>query len=216
MAFTLSTGATVNIAKTYSAAIAMSAVTNATEAVATLAASHGVTAGTYLELTSGWGKIDKMVVRVKSVATNDVVLEGLNTSEQMYFTPGSGIGSVRRITAWTQLTQIKDISSSGGEQSFAEATTLDSLVERKIPTMRSAVTMNMTVYDDPALAWYADVTKASDSSTPYALRMDLPGGSKMLANAYWSLQKVPMIARNEVLGTQMTLTYAADPIRYAS
>jgi len=216
MAFTLSTGATVNIAKTYSSSVNMTALTNAAEAVATLGAGHGVTVGDYLEITSGWGKLDKMVVRVKALATNDATLEGVNTTSTSAYPAGGGVGSVRRITAWSQITQVKDLSSSGGDQQFADATTLSDVVQRQIPTTRSAVTMNLTVFDDPSLAWYADATKASDSSTPYGLRIDLANGSKVVANAYWSLQKVPMIAKNEVLGTQMSLTYAADPIRYAT
>lgn len=216
MAITLATGSVISVAKTYGSSSTMSAITNATEAVATLGAGHGVVVGDYLEITSGWGKLDKRVVRAKTVATNDVTLEGINTSSTTTFPSGSGIGSIRRITAWDNLSQIKDISSSGGDQQFADITAIDDLVERKVPTIRSAVTMNMTVFDDPTLAWYATVTAASDTSTPAALRISLANGSKLVANAYWSLQKVPTITKNEALGTTISLAYAADPVRYST
>lgn len=216
MGKTLSTGSVIAIAKTYSAAVSMTAITNAAEAVATLAAGHGVIAGDYIEVTSGWGKLDGRVVRVKAVSTNDVTLEGMDTTSTTTYPAGTGGGSIRRITAWSNLSQLKNLSSSGGEQQFADVTAVDDVVERKIPTIKSAVTMDVEVFDDPALAWYADVSKASDSATPYGLRMTFPNGSKVVANAYWSLRKIPTVAKNEALTTGISLSYAADPMRYAS
>lgn len=216
MAITLATGSTISVAKTYGTSVAMSAISNAAEAVATLGAGHSVVVGDYLEVTSGWGKLDKRLVRVKTVATNDITFEGINTVSTTTYPAGSGIGSVRRITAWDNLSQVKDISSSGGDQQFADTTAIDDLVEKKVPTIRSAVTMNLTVFDDPSLAWYATVTAASDSSTPAGLRISLANGSKLVANAYWSLMKVPTITKNEALGTSISLSYAADPVRYAT
>ncbi len=215
MAFTLATGSQVFVARQFGASKTMSAVTKAAEAVATLEAGHGITAGTYIEVTSGWGKLNQRIVRVKAVATNDVTLEGIDTTGSA-FTASGGVGSVRAITQWTEVTQVKDLSSSGGDLQMADATSISDVVERKIPTVRSAITMNLTVYDDPALAWYADVTVASDSATPYGLKMVLANGSRLVANSYWSLNKVPSVTKNEVLTTQLSLTYAADPVRYAA
>jgi hypothetical protein len=38
----------------------------------------------------------------------------------------------------------------------------------------------------------------------------------MVANAYWSLLRVPTMAQNEAMMTQMNLSYAAEPVRYYS
>jgi hypothetical protein len=43
-----------------------------------------------------------------------------------------------------------------------------------------------------------------------------PNGSKTVANAYWSLMRVPTMAQNEALMTQISLSYAAEPVRYAN
>ena len=220
MAITLATGSIFAIAKTYGTSVNMTAVTNSatatTEAVATLAAGHAVVVGDYLEMTSGWGRLDKRVVRAKVVATNDITLEGVITYDTAKFPAGTGIGSIRRITAWSNLSQVKDVSSGGGDQQYADITCIDDVVERKIPTIRSAVTTDLTVFDDPTLSWYADVTTASDSATPYGLRIITPNGARLVSNAYWSLMKTPQIAKNEGLGTKISLSFAADPIRYAA
>jgi hypothetical protein len=216
MAITISTGTSISIAKTYGVAVNMTALTNAVEAVATLGAGHGVVVGDYLELTSGWDLLNSRVVRVKTVATNDVTLEAVNTVNTVKYPSGTGTGTIRRITVWTQLSQLKDLSASGGDQQFADITSLSDKTTKQVPTVRSAVTMNIGVYDDPNLAWYGDVTTASDNSTPYGLLMVFPNGSKLAANAYWSLQKVPTIGKNEALGSSISLSYAADPIRYSA
>jgi hypothetical protein len=216
MAITLSTGATLAIAKTYGNAITMSALSNATEAVASLTDASSISANDYLEVTSGWGLLDKRVVRVKSKSTNDVVLESIDTTNTTKYPASSGTGSVRKITAWENLSQVKSLSASGGELQFADTTSIDDVVAKQQPTIRSAVSMTIDCYDDPTLAWWDEVVTASDARTPYGFRMSLPNGSKMVANAYWSMNKVPTTETNQALVTQITLSFAAEPVRYST
>lgn len=216
MSKTLATRIKFSIAKTYGASVTMTAVTNASEAVATLGAGHSVIVGDYLELTSGWGLLNGKIVRVKTVATNDVTFEGINTSSTSKYPSGTGTGSVRRITAWDQLSQIKNVSSSGGDQQFADATSLDDDVEVKIPTIKSARSMSLEFFDDPTLAWYATVAAASDAVVPTAVLIQPPNGSKIVGNAYWGLMKEPNIQKNEVMTSTITLTMNAESTRYAS
>ena len=217
MAITLSTGATASVAKTYATSVDISAITNASDAVCTTGSAHSISVGDYVEISSGWGLLDKRVVRAKTGTTGStLVLEGVNTTDTTKYPVGTGIGSVRRITAWSQLSQIKDVAASGGSQNFADVTTISDVVQRQVPTTRAAVTMTMNVFDDPTLAWYADVTAADTARTPYGLLMAFPNGSKLVANAYWSLMKVPTMANNAALETQISLSYAAEPIRYST
>ncbi len=62
MAVTLTTGTLVAIASTYGSSVNMTAISNASEAVATLAGGHSVVVGDYLEVTSGWDRLDKRIV----------------------------------------------------------------------------------------------------------------------------------------------------------
>ena len=213
---TLSTGVALAIAKTYSTSSNVTAITNAAEAVATVAAGHGITVGDYIEVSSGWDLLDKRILRVKTVVTNDITLEGLNTADTTKYPSGTGVGTVRRITAWTNLSQVKGLSASGGDMQFANITSISDTVSKQIPTIRNAVSMNIDVYDDPTLPWYADVSLASDARAPYGLRMSFPNGSKLVANAYWSLQRVPSVTINEAMTSQISLSYAAEPMRYAA
>lgn len=216
MAITISTGTGVDIAKTYGTSVNMTAITNAAEAVATLAAGHGVVVGDILEITSGWGRLDKRLARVKTVATNDVTLEGINTSSTTLYPALSGAGTVRKITAWDEVTQIKEMSVSGGDQQYADITTITDVTAKQAPTIRNAVTLNLTVMDDPALAWYPTVNTVSETAAMAGLRMRFPNGSKLFGNGYWSLQKTPNVSMNEAITARVDVSYVSEPTRYTT
>ena len=221
MAITLSTGATISVAKTYVpaynvAGTTVTQVTNNNPAVAS--ATNTLSNGDYVVLTSGWGLLDMRVVRVASVTGSTFALEGIDTSDTVKYPGGPtvGAGTFKKITAWTALSQVKSMNASGGAQQFADITSITDTVKRQIPTIKDAVTMTVDVYDDPTLPWYADVGVADTARSPYGLKMTFPNGSVLASNAYWSIMKVPTMATNEALMTQLSLSHAAEPVRYAS
>lgn len=217
MSVTLSTGSQYRIAKTYAASIAFSTITNLQDPTITTASAHSINVGDYVEITSGWGRLNHRIVRAKTGTTGStLVLENINTADVLKYPAGAGGGSIRRITAWTDITQVKSISASGGTQNYADITDITDVVERKIPTTRSAIDVTLDIYDDPSLAWYADVVVADEARTPYGFLI-IPANSKpLVANAYWSLMRVPTMAINEAMMTQISLSYAAEPVRYTS
>lgn len=216
MAITRSTGTQVAIASTYGSSSNMTAITNATEAVATLAASHGVVVGDFLEVTSGWDRLNGRIVRVKTVVTNDITFEGINTTSTSAYPAGTGTGSIRRITAWTSITQItSELSVSGGDPQFADITTLTDTIQKQIPTTRTPVQVTLPVFYDPALSWWAPVLAASDAATPTALRMVFSNNSRLVANGYWSLRQVPTVQDSTLRG-EISISFFSDPTTYAT
>lgn len=164
MAITLSTGATLSVAKTYAAPLSFTVISNATNAVCTVVGST-IVAGDYVEVSSGWGLLDKRVVRAYTGSSaTSLILEGVDTSNTSKYPVGTGIGSVRKVTAWSQLSQVKGVPQLA--QNFADITAIDDVVERQIPTTKTAVsTSTAEVFDDPTLAWYTDVS-AADETVP--------------------------------------------------
>jgi hypothetical protein len=216
MAITLAVGTVVAYASTYGASVAMSAISNASEAVATLAGGHGVVVGDYLEVTSGWDRLNARIVRAKVVATNDITFESVNTVSTTNFPAGTGTGSIRRITAWTNLSQLtSDIATSGGDINFADITTLVDTIRKQIPTQRNPQSVTLPGYYDATLSWFAGVTSISDSATATGFRMSFPNSNKLVAKAYWSLNPVPSIS-DSTLRSQIDVTFAAAPIVYTT
>ena len=220
MAITLSTGATVAVAKTYSpilslAGTTITAISNASPASVT--ATHSLSAGDFVVIASSWGLLDMRVCRVAGVTgTTAFTLEGVDTTDTAKYPATTGVpATFRKIAAWSQLSQVKGVSASGGAQQFADITSITDTVKRQIPTIKDAVTMTIDVFDDPALSWYTDVSVADDARSPYGLLMTFPNGSKLVANSYWSILDVPTMVTNEALMTQISLSYAAEPLRYS-
>lgn len=216
MSITLSTGTQVAVAQTYGTGFTITAITNATEGVATLSASHGIVVNDIFEVSSGWGRLDKRLVRAKVVATNDVTMESINTSSTTFYPTGLGTGTGREITAFASITQIKEPASSGGETQFTDITTLDDVLQKQAPTVQSPYVVTLTVYDDPTLSWYAIVQAAMDSNAITGLRFTFPSGAKAYLNGYISLQQTPTIAINTPLTTKVTFTAIALVTRYTS
>ena len=216
MAFTLVSGTTVSIATGYGSPVAMSAITNAAEAVATLAASHGVTAGDLLEVTSGWPKLTGRVVRAKTVTGDNVTLELVDTTSVSQYPAGAGIGTVRRITGVQPITQLSaDITTGGGEQNFSTLRLLSQEDELEIPTTRTAVSNTLPVFFDPSLPWVPTVRTARDSKTPVAVVFVYPNNARTVGNAYWGMRETPGVT-DGVLTTEITLRYSAQPITYST
>jgi hypothetical protein len=209
-------GALVAIAASYGVVVNMTALTNAAEAVATLAAGHGYVVGDVLEVTSGWSRLTNKMVRVKTVATNDVTFEGIDTTLTSIYPAGSGTGTVRKVSTWTQLSQILESGSSGGEQQFLEYQFLEADAQKRIPTFKNASGLTFSIADDPTLAGYILASQANDDRLQRGVRVTLPNSSKIFYNAYISLNKTPSLNVNQLMACEVTLSLLAEPVRYAT
>ena len=216
MAVNLPDGAVVSIASGYNTASNMTAVSNADPAVATLAAAHGIEQGDVIELTSGWSRLGGKVVRAGAVSTNDVNLDGINTSDEAKYPAGSGVGSVREVSGWTQISQILEFAAQGGEQQFATFSFLEDSFERQIPTNKSAASISLSIGDDQTLPWYDVLVAADEDRQPRALRIALPSGAVIYYNVYVSINKTPSLSQGEVMRLSATFSFVNEPVRYAS
>jgi hypothetical protein len=216
MARTLVNGATVAIAATYGTPSAISAITNATPAVATLAAAHGIIVGDIAEITSGWQRLDGRVARASAVATNDVSLEGIDTTDVTRYPVGTGIGSAREILTWADIAQIIDFKQSGGVQQFLTYQYLVDDLQSKIPTFRDPVDFTLVTHDDITLAHFAIVLAAQETAAQRAFRITTRDGKKWYGSGYWSIQQTPEFGINDILKRTINLTVSGSVTQYAS
>jgi hypothetical protein len=212
----LPNGSLVALASGYGSPKDITALSNADPGVATLEAAHGVATGEFIEVTSGWSRLTDKVVRAGTVATNDVPLEGIDTTLTSIYPAGEGVGTIREITGWQQLAQILSSASSGGEQQFLEYQLLEADAAKRIPTFKSPAGLSFQIADDPALQGYILASEANDDRLPRAVRITLPSGAIILYNAYVSLNKTPSLTVNQIMAVEVTLSLLAEPVRYAA
>lgn len=215
MAVISSQGLQLSIASTFGTQFTVSAISNATEAVATLSAGHGVVVNDIIELTSGWKRLTQRVVRVKTLATNDATLELVNTSATADYPAGEGIGTGREITAWTSISQLlPDVNVSGGGFRRADITQIDDIRVKELPILAEAVTLTFSYFWDPTLSWRSTVETAARSGTVYPFRL-VKGSYRIFGNGYWGYNSEPSIQNGVLVGT-IELSAVADSITYTT
>ncbi|MCF5715168.1 phage tail protein [Pseudomonas tremae] len=215
MGFRLPNGATLQIASAYGAAIPVTALSNANPAVAT-AAAHGLSDGDIIAVTSGWTRLNDRATRVSKSLSGTFALENINTTNVQPYPAGSGLGSVRKVTSFVEVPQITEVNTSGGDQQFLTFGFLADDDDRQMPTTKNPISMSFTVADDPDLPYVAIVEAADDDKQTRVLRLNLPGGSSIVYNAYVSITTTPTLGRNNLMTRVITLSLAGRPTRYSA
>ncbi|AIS12647.1 MULTISPECIES: phage tail protein [Pseudomonas] len=213
MGYKLPNGGTFQHAATYAAALAFTAITNASEAVATVVGAT-LSAGDIVLLSSGWSKLDNKVVRVKAATATAITLEGIDTTDTQIFPAGGGAGSMKKVLTWVQIPQVTDLAFSGGDQNYLDVVFLENDQGKQIPTDKSAASMVLTIADDPAQAFNAVLLAADAGKQVQAARLNLPGNDSLLYGTYTSFSKQPAVSRNNLLTRTVSLALQAEPTRY--
>lgn len=220
MSVYLPNGSKFYIASTIGADKTFSAASNAAECELSFAADPSLSANDLIEITSGWERLNKRVVRVKSVSGAGpylAVLESINTTDTDLYPALAGAGTVREVTAWTEITQVETPSTSGGEQQFVTYQPLSDDIEKRLPSNRSAQGIALTFFDDPTLAWYATVQSASDNNqTLYPVKIELKSGARIFASGYWTMKEMPDMTVNSPMKSTIDIALAGRITRYAS
>lgn len=215
MAAALPNGVIFSLGSGIGAAVAVTALTNAAPPVAT-ATGHGYADNDIVLLTSGWGRINERVFKVDQLSADTFSLLGQDTSSTTVYPAGTGVGSAKKVTAWTQVTQVTGLTSSGGEMQFANYSFLEEDFERQLPTQASAQSLTLTIADDPTLSGYTALKAAAETRALTPLRATLPNGSIILYAGILSFNETPTMTKNEVMTVTATFSLQGRPVRYAA
>lgn len=210
------TGTIFAIASAYAASQAVTAVSNATEAVVTCTA-HGYANGDFVEITSGWGRLNRRTFRIKSVAANTFTLEGADTTNTTFFPAGSGTGTVRKATTFTQISSVISAQFSGGEPVNVEYKFVESDVKFSINDGFGATTGTMELdADSVSTAGYIACRSLTDVQTDTCLKMTTRNGSIVLLPCTVALNETIKLQDGQINSVTLALNGNGRPVRYAS
>lgn len=122
------TGTITSVATVLAPAKTITGVSNAAEAVVSSTA-HGYSIGDIVMVFSAWGRLNARAFRVKSVTADTFVLEGADTTNTDFYSPGGGAGTVQKVTTWVDLDKTLNHSSSGGDAKTVNVKFIESDVE---------------------------------------------------------------------------------------
>ncbi len=214
MAVALPNGIVLAIATAYAASLTVTAASNASEAVLTV--TNTLSAGDYVEFTSGWSRANNRVFRVKSPTGSNLVLEGFDTTSTVQFPAASGTGTIRKVNTWTQITQIIGCTSSGGDPQYQTYSFLEQDYDSQIPTTTSAQSLALEIADDPALAGYVALKAAALARSNTALRATLPAGGFILYNGIFAFDETPSMTKGNLMAVKAGVALQGRPVRYAT
>lgn len=213
MGYKIPNGGYFQHAATYDAVLAVSDISNASEAVAKVTGAT-LAAGDIVLLSSGWSKLDNKVVRVKAATATAITLEAIDTSDTTAFPTGTGGGSMKKVLTWVQIPQVTDLAFSGGDQNYLDVVFLEDDQGKQIPTDKAASSMTVTIADDPTKPFNTVLLKADAGKAVQVARLVLPGNDQLLYGAYTSFSKQPAVSRSNLLTRTVNLALQSDPTRY--
>lgn len=210
------TGTTFFIASAFGSDKTTTVVSNASEAVVT-AAAHGFSNGDIVEITSGWGRLNKRNFRIKSVSTDTFVLEGQDTTNTTFYPAGTGLGTVRKATAFTQITGVMNPQSNGGDPKNVTYKFVESDVEYSINDGFSATNYTMEL-DADAIggAGYTALKALTEVQTYTSLKMVTRSGSLLFQPCTVALNESVRLQDGQINRVNVAFNGANRLTRYAS
>lgn len=169
-----------------------------------------------LEFTSGWTRANNRLFRIKTASSTSVTLEGFDTTATALYPAGAGIGSVRKISTWTPITQVISCDPSGGDPKYVTVEPMDTDTELNIPSGYNAQSMAMSIGDDPTLPHHAALKAASEGRKIAGLKAQLPSGSVIFYNGYVAFDETPSMSKGQVMSVKAGFALQGRPVRYAS
>lgn len=212
------TGTTIAVASAFSSPLTTSTASNAAECVLGMASTTGLANGDYVEVTSGWGRLNKRIARVKSLAANtSITLEGIDTSNTTFFPAGTGAGSVRKVSTWQTIDKVTAISSSGGDPITVDYKYLDSDVRYQINDGFNASSYQLTI-DADAIggAGYTAMRSLTEVQTDTVLRVTTRSGQVNLVPCTVALNEAVQMNDGQINTVTAAFSGTNRLTRYAS
>ncbi|HES76776.1 MAG TPA: hypothetical protein ENO09_07215 [bacterium] len=174
----------------------VTAATNASPCVLTSAA-HGLIDDDVVLFDSSWEDATESLYMVNQLTDDSLELLGLNSSDTNLFPAGSGVGTISKVTGWTELPQVLSISTSGGDARYTTVSQLAKRNDINIPTGFNAMTITVEMGHDPANVNFQSMLDASRAMKLVGFKMVGAGGSGF-GYGYMSVNEFPTLNRNEV------------------
>lgn len=211
---TLPSGTILAVATAFAAAKTVSGISNAAEAVVSCTA-HGYSVGDIVQLYSGWGRLNRRAVRVKSVTTDTFVAEAIDTTNTEFFPAGSGGGTVRKVTTFTQISKYLNPQSSGGEPKRVTVRFIDEDTDTSLNDGFTAVQESFDIDADQfGGAAYAALRSLSEVQTDTILKKTLKSGVNIYTPCKVSLNENPKMTDGQIMTNAVSIDGNGRITRY--
>lgn len=208
-------GTKYSFSTTLAAAVAITNITNAVEAVASAATLPGD--GDIVLLSSNWSDLNELATFASDPGGGSFTLAQVDTTDPRLFPDDeSAPSSYRTVGGFVSLSQIRSVDQSGGDTNQFNFGYIDdsSSRQRSKPTDQNPLVLTFTMDDDPTMPWHQALQMVSKKRQLVTMRERLPSGDVLLYTGYLTFQKSPKRVRNENMTVVATMSVNSDMLRF--
>jgi hypothetical protein len=215
MAYYFPEGTKVYYSVTFAGAKTISAVTNASPAVAT-STSHGYTDLDPVLLLSGWEDANNTVWEVDQQTADTFNITGLDSTSTTYYPAGSGTGTAQKVSTWVEVPQILTINSTGGGTKYGTVSPLATRNDIKTPIGFEASSIDLEIGYDPANAVQVAMAGITRAFTKVALKLVVPGGGRIYGYGNLMLSEVPKLSKGNAITKPASISFDGRMVSYGA
>lgn len=206
----------VAVQKTLAVAIAISAITLATEGVVTTSAAHSLANGDWvrIKVTAGMVELDGQVTRIKAAAGSALTLEGVDTTG--FSSQVGGTAELQAITAWENFDNVKMFDLPEADPDRLDSSVVHGYRKTTVFGQDGELTGSVTLHSNPSQAAVALVRAATKSQSAMAFRIITGGNKTVAANAEWSGGRGFSIQTGQISESKISLTIKGETVYYAT
>ena len=199
---------------TFASAKTITALSNAVPAVASSTA-HGFTDGDELLIGSGWDDVNDSVYKADQLTADTFSLVDLDTTDTDFFPIGTGIGTAKKISGWTEIPQILTIDNAGGGPKFGVVAPLARRNAINVPIGFEPESLTLTLGHDPANATYKAMLGIGRVRTKCAFKQVVPGGLITYGYGYMITSPRANMAAGQANTVKCALSILGTSMSYA-
>lgn len=212
MAYNFPEGARFQFSTTFAAALSVTAATNANPSVLSVAA-HGLVDGDEFLFNSGWEDANNSIFKADMLTAGTLSPLGLNTTNNVFYPTGTGVGSIQKISNWTDIPQVLTVGGDGGDAKFTQVTPLASRNGIQIPTGFNPAKTTLSLGHDPANMTYQAMLDISRTFTKCAFRI-VGGGGTTYGYGYMVVSEQPKMQSGQVNTVDCAISMLGRVISY--
>lgn len=196
MAYTFPPGTKVFYSNTLAAAKTVTAVTNASPAVAT-AVAHGYADLDPVLFSSGWADASDTVFEVDQLTVDTFGLTGLNALDTNVYAATTGTGTTKKLSGWVEIPQILSIQGNGGGIKYGTISPIGARQDTKQPVGFEAVGIDLKLGYDATNATIQAMQALTRVFSKVAIKLVLPGGGRVYGYGNLACSEMPEIGSKE-------------------
>ena len=215
MAYYFPEGTKVFYSSTLATAKNLTAVTNASPAVATCVGHTYVDLDPLL-IKSGWEDANDCVFEADQLTADTFGITNLDSSSTSWFPSGTGTGTAQKVSDWVEIPQILDISPNGGGVKYGTVSPLGARNDKKQPIGFEAQGVDLKIgYDATNATWQA-MLGITRTFTKVAIKIVVPGGGRLYGYGNLIASEMVEISKGNALKVKAAISLDGRMVGYGA